>query len=267
MNWHRNPALCDRLAAEYTLGTLAGGARRRFVVMMQVHPDVARAVARWDARLAPLGAQLPELDADDALWDRIAERSFGRTASTSTSAARQPAHGAVAVVGRWWQRWLAPIPAAALSLGLVLGVAAPVVWQLQQSDRYDTQLPESYVGVLATAQGRPGLIVSSLRRGRTVDLKVIQRVALPPGSQLMLWTLDAQGVAQAVGPLPSLSANFVSLTLVEPAETSFNRAVELAVSIEPAGPPPAAPSGDFVYRGLCGKLWPVAPQAASKQRK
>ena len=178
MNLHRHPELLDRLAAEYALGTMHGGARRRFQALMRQHVVVTQAVARWDERLTPMTAQLPE----------------------------------------------------------------------------------SYVGVLATADGRQGLIVSSLRRGRALDLKVIQAVPVPAGSVAVLWTLDAQGRPQAVGPLPPLPAGgFVSVALPRVADELFARAVELAVSVEPAGSLPAQPGSAYVYRGLCGKLWKLPP--------
>lgn len=44
MNWYRHPATIDRLAAEYVLGSLHGGARSRFEQVMGAHPAVARAV-------------------------------------------------------------------------------------------------------------------------------------------------------------------------------------------------------------------------------
>jgi hypothetical protein len=41
----------------------------------------------------------------------------------------------------------------------------------------------------------------------------------------------------------------------------FGTATELALSIESANSTPLQPSGAFVYRGLCGKLWRArAPQ-------
>ncbi len=247
MNWHRSPELLDRLAAEYALGTLAGGARRRFEAVMRNELAVARAAARWATRLEPMGAELPPLDAGGALWSRIERSSFGTVSAT---------HSRPGWVQRI-QRLFAPVPAAALSLGLVLGLGVPLAWRVLQQDVHDTQLPDSYVGVLAEAAGRPGLIVSSLRRGRTVDLKVVHAVALPPGKVLVLWTLDAKGTARAVGPLPGLDSGFVSMTLDEPAEAAFARAVELAVSMETAGITPQTPTPPFVYRGLCGKLWRV----------
>jgi len=251
MNWHLNAELLDRLAADYTLGTMHGGARRRFEAAMRAHLSVAQAAARWDSRLAPLGEQLPPLPAGDALWSRIEQRTFGTGASSSAASA--------APVLRWWQRWLAPVPAGALAFGLMLGVATPLVWQTQQADTYDTQLPESYVGVLATAQGQQGLIVSSLRHGKTVDLKIIKAVPVASGSVLYLWSLDAKGQPQRVSPLPALTGGFVSLTLPGSSNDVFARAVELAVTMEPAGAEPREPTLPYVYRGLCGKLWRVPP--------
>jgi hypothetical protein len=51
------------------------------------------------------------------------------------------------------------------------------------------------------------------------------------------------------------AGKLVQLALDEPAEKVFFTAVELAVSIEPVGARPAAPSTPYVYRGLCGKVW------------
>jgi anti-sigma-K factor RskA len=245
MSLHRpTPELIDRLAAEYTLGTLRGGARRRIAKALASEPEWAQAVLRWQQRLLPLDEHVAPLPAGNALWARIERQAFGAPAAAAP---------------RWWQRLLAPLPAGALALGLMLGSLAPALWQQLQGG-IETQLPESYVGVLATAAGKPGLIVSSLRRGRVVDFKPLAPVAVAAGQQLVLWSLDAQGVAQAIAALPPLPpGRITSLPLPQPAEALFQRAVELAVSLEPAGALPTAPGGAFVYRGLCGKLWPVAP--------
>lgn len=261
MNWHRRPELLDRLAAEYALGTLAGGARRRFEAVMRRDSAVARAVARWSERLQPIDAKLPPLPAGDALWSRIEAKAFpaapAPVARPASSSAQRPAARPSAPT--WWQRWLAPVPAGALAFGLLAGALLPTVWQTLQADRLATQLPEAYVGVLATKDGRQGLVVSSLRRGLKVDLKRITAVPVPAGATLFLWTVDATGSFQPVGPLPA--GDFVTVALPRPAEAVFAKAVELAVSLEPAGTTPAQPSTDFVYRGLCGKVWPAPPPA------
>lgn len=254
MNWHRHPELLDRLAADYVVGTMRGGARRRFEATMQLHAEVARAAARWEQRLEPLGHALPALQPPQALWDRIEARSFGRATAPAAAPARAAGRG-------WLQRWLGPVPAAALSMGLVVGLALPVAWRGLDADPMQAQLPESYVGVLATAGGKPGLIVSSLRRGRIVDLKVIEAAAAPAGHRFVLWTLDAAGQPQRVGPLPALAKGQLRVDIGRSAEDLFARAVELAVSAE-ADPDAAVPTQPFAYRGLCGKLWP--PPAPSQ---
>lgn len=258
---HRPSAeLIDRLAADYVVGTMKGGARRRFAAALQTEPAVARAVMRWQERLLPLDDAVQPASASPALWARIEQQAFGSAATRATATATAAAKAAAPL--RWWQRLLAPVPAGALAFGLLLGSVGPGLWQqLAGPQGIDTQLPESYVGVLATAEGRTGLIVSSLRRGRVVDFKQVTPVAVPPGQTLFLWTLDAKGQAQAVGPMPQ--GNFVSVPLSQSAEQLFQRAVELAVSLEPVGSTPAQPGSAFVYRGLCGKLWPVLPQPAA----
>ena len=45
------------------------------------------------------------------------------------------------------------------------------------------------------------------------------------------------------------------MSIADTAEKVFFPAVELAVSVEPAGSAPTAPALPYVYRGLCGKLW------------
>lgn len=243
MNWYRNPSAIEPLAAAYVAGTLQGRARRRFEAAMQSQPALVDAVNTWTQRLAPLHHALPAHPPSPELWHRIARASPG----VAPVAAAAPS---------WWQRLLAPMPAGALALGLVVGTLVPVLWQAHGSHQRGMELPDSYVGVLGTAQGQPGLIVSSLRQGTVVDIKRVTPVDVPPGQTLYLWRIDKAGAVTAVAPLPDVPHGpFTRLTLSEPAEKVFFPAVELAVSLEPVGSQPAAPTTPFVYRGLCGKLW------------
>ncbi|MFG5408757.1 anti-sigma factor [Piscinibacter sakaiensis] len=158
-----------------------------------------------------------------------------------------------------WRRWLdallAPAPAFALAAGLFAGLLLPGLLPMLGDPEARTELPESYVGVLATTDGRPGLIVSSRRLGRVVDVKRVAEQPVPPGLTLYLWTIDAQGRPAPVAPLAA--GPFVRLTIPQPAEAVFAQAVELGVTAEPLGQAPAQPSGAWLYRGLCGKLWRV----------
>lgn len=239
MNWYRNPSAIEQLAAAYVAGTLRGRARRRFESVMQSRPELVAAVNDWTQRLGPLHQALPEQAHSAALWNRIAK------ATTHTAAAE--------AAPPWWRRLLAPAPAGALAMGLFMGVLVPVVWQAHTEQQRGMELPDSYVGVLATAQGQTGLIISSLRKGKRVDIKQVTPVDVPAGQALYLWRIDKAGAVAAVGPLPN--GKFTHLDLDESAEQVFFPAVELAVSLEPSGTRPDAPTSPYVYRGLCGKLW------------
>lgn len=235
--WHQHPETIDRLAAEYALGTLAAPARRRMEALMPQRHDIAQAVWSWHERLGGVLAAQKPLPVDPGGWQRLESRLFGDTHPTKPKPA-------------WWSRWLSPIPAGALAMGLLLGSVLGPLWEASRSS---AQLPESYVGVLANAEGKPGLIVSSLRKGLTVDLKQLSPVTVPEGRTLYLWTIDKAGQVQGVSAIPG--GAFVSAPLSRPAEDTFFPAVELAVSIETVGAAPPQPTGPFVYRGLCGKLW------------
>jgi anti-sigma-K factor RskA len=255
MNWYRHPDTVDRLAAEYVMGSMTPAVKRRFESVMHQQTDVAMAVQSWADATLPLLMTLPEQTPSPALWAHIEQR-------TQVMGVMGPKDQALP----WWQRWLAPIPAGAMAFGVMLGLTLPLAVNVSRTPPMqpptppttvasDLQLPASYVGVLATASGKPGLIVSSLRRGTKVDIKILSPVEVPAGSELFLWRIDKAGVMTPLGSVPAAKDKFAHLTLKEPAEAAFFPAVELAVSVETKGVTPVAPAGAFVYRGLCGKLW------------
>lgn len=241
MNWYQNAQTVEQLAGAYVLGTLQGRARNRFEAVMRRQPALLAAVDSWTQRLAPLHAALPAQAPSADLWSRIAK---------TTGTAPMPA---AAHKQSWWQRLLTPVPMGALAMGLVVGALAPAVWQAQLAHESDMELPDSYVGVLGTPQGKPGLIISSLRRGTVVDIKQVAPVVVPAGQTLYLWRIDKAGAMAALGPIQN--GKWTHLALDKTAEEVFFPAVELAVSLELVGAQPSAPTQPFVYRGLCGKLW------------
>lgn len=280
-HWSDSARALNELASQYVLGTLQGRARRRFESLMAQRPDVAERVADWEAHLHRMAQALPPVVPHPALWGKLARQAglpADAPAQPADPVAAAPAHAPAPVPARRpvpqqpgpLQRLLrglgallAPVPAGALALGLVGGLVIPQVFQaLNPPALGDTELPESYVGVLASANGRPGLIVASRRYGRVVDLKQVTPVSVPTGQTLFLWVIDAQGRTTPVGPVPS--GPFVQAPLADVAEKVFASAVELGVTLESVGSSPTVPNtpGDaWVFRGLCGKVWRVPPAA------
>ena len=240
MNWYQHPDTADKLAAAYVLGTLQGPARRRFEALLPKKALLSTAVSDWTRRLAPLLTTLPPQEPSSALWMAIEQRTVGRDSHSPKPESLR-------------RRIFSVIPAGALAMGILVGVLVPNMWQTLQSEDSQAQLPASYVGVLGTADGKPGLVVSSLRHGMWVDIKQLVPVAVPQGKRMYLWRIDVEGKTKLLGTIPS--GKWVQMPLQEPAENNFSQAVELAVSLEPADLIPQAPQLPYVYRGFCGKLW------------
>ena len=241
---YRRPELRDRLAAEYVLGTLHGHARARMQQLLRDDLLLQARVAFWEHKLLPMAAPLWAAAPSAKVWRAIAARVAPREA-----------------VRPWWARWfearLLGSLAAGLVLGLTLTLIGPALLERDAAEIQDSQLPQSYVGVLAAANGRTGVIVSSLRHGKVMDVKQVQPVPLEAGRTLYLWAIDADGATRPIGPVPQ--GSFVQVALAQTSETLFARAVELALSVESETAAPLLPNGPYVYRGLCGKLWRLPP--------
>lgn len=243
---YRRPELRDRLASEYVLGTLHGRARSRFRQLLREDPLLVDRVAFWERELTPLAEPLSVSAPSAKVWDAIAARV-------------SPNPGAQRVQQNWFGRWFGlrglGSLVAGVFLGLSVGLLDPGLFGRRDADTGENQLPESYVGVLATADGRTGMIVASRRFGQVMDVKQVKAVPAPAGKTLFLWAIAANGSARPIGPVPQ--GRFVQVPLAETSEALFSSAAELALSFEATDSVPAAPGGPYVYRGLCGKLWQV----------
>src|SRR3989475_12809428 len=73
-------------------------------------------------------------------------------------------------------------------------------------------LPQSYVGLLIDAAGKPTVLASSKRHGRLMTVKLLQPVIIPAGSVAQLWALPRDGgAAFPVGVVPGSGTATVGL--------------------------------------------------------
>jgi anti-sigma-K factor RskA len=240
--------LLEHLASSYVLGTLTGGARRRFERLQRDRADVRVRVTQWEARLGQLAMSVPVHKPSPAVWTAIAAR---------TQEAR-PQDAARAKAG--WLGWLRPAGfgfgglAAGVMAASLLFVSAPGIFLSsdQVAMRTGEKLPQSYVGLLTDAQGNGKLLVSSLRHGKTMTVKVIGPITPPASGTLMLWALPTDGPAFALGPVPT-AGSAVSL-LPDSSEKLLSKVSKLVVTLE-TGAAPAVPGPTVVFSGNCAKLW------------
>ena len=237
------PERLERLAREYALGTLAGPARRRFERLLRQAPAAARAVGAWQERLGELANAVPAMQPSESVWRALEQRLF-----TSRAAPERPL--------QWLRGLLSGRALAGALVGAFLCVALlrlqpGLIGMEPQSD----VLPQSYVGLLIDAAGKPTVLASSKRHGRLMTVKLLQPVDIPAGSVAQLWALPKDdSAAFPVGVVPGSGS--ATVALADTSEKLFFNVSRLAVSIE-AAPAKAGdkPSGDFVLSGHCVKLW------------
>ena len=233
MNLRGNEALRERLASEYVLGTLRGGARRRFESMMAGDAALRRTTREWQERLLPLAEFAPPVAPDQRVWRAIESRLAGQ--------GQGPAprwqfwrHGALAM---WRALGLASSALAALLLAAVLLDRPAVPDAARMSD----------IASLTDDAARPALVVTADRERGLMTVKVVASVALTPQQALQLWAVPRAGKPRSLGVLGAGR----ELTLPLPAGAIGNDVAVLAVSLEPRGgsPNPDGPSGPILYKG------------------
>lgn len=261
MNLSRYPQLIDMLAAEYVLGTLRGGARRRFQRYAEYDTAVRRAVDEWQRRIAPL-AELAEPRMPPAgVWEAI-ERRLGlvatREAARPRTVVETPARPSRSLFENlaFWRGWALGVTGlAAVAVVVAVRSLLPVATPPATAPTIAQQQPEtavSHVAVLNNKDSHPVMLVAWDETHSSMTLHPLGNVELPAGKAMELWGIPANGHPVALGMLPDSASGKVPAGVQKPESYAA-----LAVSIEAPGgsPNPNAPTGPVVFSG---KLLPVS---------
>lgn len=227
MKLRGNEALRERLAAAYVLGTLKGGARRRFEGLMHDDAALRRTTREWNERLGAMGEFVPAQQPPAQVWRAIERRLDLRPAG------RLAAWGQGALT--FW-RTLAVASSAVAAL-LLLNVTI---------DR-DRVPAVSDVATLTDAQAQAALVVTADRERKLLRVRVLAAAPLTPQQVLQLWAVGRDGQPRSLGLLDQ--GRELTLPLAEGA--LGEQVAMLAVSVEPAGGSrdPKGPSGPILYKG------------------
>jgi anti-sigma-K factor RskA len=256
MQLQNHPELLDRIAAAYALGTLRGGARRRFESIARQSPTARAAALLWHERLIVMTelqtAQVPSAN----VWKRI-ENMLDRPAPAVAAPAR-PRAG-------WWQAAfagsaLAAVVAAVISLdqGRDLDAQASQLAQLRseslQLARANTDLRAQmaaqpdirYVSVLHDDKAAPTMLVTYDPKHNTLTLKRVGGFQEGPDKSLQLWAVGGAPAPQSLGVLGG-----EAVIRLPAREQQVQQVPVLAVSLEPKGgvPGEGGPTGPVLFKG------------------
>jgi len=233
MNLRDNPALCDKLAAEYVLGTLKGGARRRFETLMRDDAMLRRLTAEWQTRLLPMAEFAPGQAPRAQVWRAIERRlGLGRTHAR-------------------WQFWRSESLLLWRSLGIgalatTLLLALLLRSALVEAPRFD------HLATLTDDTARTALLVTADSKRRLINVQLVQAAPVATEQTLQLWAVPKQGNPRSIAVLGDQREVTLDLTR----SALGDDVAMLAVSLEPRGGSPKAdgPSGPILYKGSWVKM-------------
>ncbi|HSV58151.1 MAG TPA: anti-sigma factor [Variovorax sp.] len=241
MNLSQNPRLLELLAASHALGTLRGGARRRFETLAREQPSVRAAALVWQGRLAGMGELQPSVEPDPAVWLRIQNLVEGEQQRSRMVRQREAPAG----VKGGWLRSLALWRGAAAAGALATVLAVVVGVQLEQRLR---QAPVvQYVAVLSDDQSAPSMLVTFDPKNRQLVLQRVGDYREGEDKSLQLWALPPGGAAPrslgVIGRGPALK--------LTAGEAQVRDVPALAISLEPLGGVPSerGPTGPVLFKG------------------
>ena len=222
----------EALAAEYVLGTLAAAEAERVRARLPLDAGLRDAVARWEARLAPLQALCPAEAPPPGLWERV-EASFRQAGAQDPAAAMTPL--AASVERR-------PRPGLGWAWGggaIAAGIAAVLLLRPAPAPQLMT--------VLLTERDQPAFLVEAGRDGGLSLAAVNRPAAVEAGRVRQLWALPPGATAPiSLGLLPAEAGRFsVAPGLVKP-----EAGMLVEITLEPAGGSPTGrPTGPILFIG------------------
>ena len=240
MNIAGNERLLDKLAAEYVLGTLKGGARRRYERWLRTDPVVQRATAEWQDRLHPMAEFASSLAPPPQVWRAIAAGLGLHAATTSADNTR---------TDRWaFWRGLRDDLSFWRGLGMVSTAMATILIAVLATRAPQPSVPvDSFIAMLADDKAQPVAVVTGDEKGHRLTVRLVVPQTIAADKSLELWAVPKSGSPRSLG---LLTANG-SISLPLPADVTPQTVQLLAVSLEPKGgsPNPNSPTGPIIYKG------------------
>ena len=258
MNLIKNSELLDRLAGSYALGTLRGGARRRFETLAREQAPVRVAALIWQTRITSLNELQPVSAPSPAVWTRIDNLLRAEQETHAIQAVRQAGlretTAATAGLGGWlhsvaWWRGAAAAGVLSTVVAVVMGLnmREQLGGEVQQLQARLLSTPQiDYVAVLADEQSAASMLVTFDPKNRKLTLQRVGRYQEGGDRSLQLWALPATGSPRSLGVLGQ-----ERVMRLAAAEAEVREVPTLAISLEPKGGVPSAggPTGPVLFKG------------------
>ncbi|CAA6828810.1 MAG: Anti-sigma-K factor RskA [uncultured Thiotrichaceae bacterium] len=233
MNRYQKPELYERLAMEYSLGTLKGQARSRFEKLMDIHPFIRVAVDEFDAKFAVLAEQVPEVKPPESVWKNIEANISAKQTVVST-----PEKKPFSLLTFFTQKGYA-------LAGIMVLISALFIFG---NPEFSSDSPVMFTSTLVSSNDEPMAEVVAMKSEMKMRIKLKEEIAVPEGKTLTFWCMpkDPSKPAMNMGTLVSTGSNEMELT--KQIWLGLIDAREFVISFEPSNANNLSPT-DNLYTG------------------
>jgi anti-sigma-K factor RskA len=265
MNILGRPDLMDRLAASYALGTLRGGARRRFETLARSSPTLRVMAQVWQERFMSLTELAPSEAPSPNVWKRIENVVANEAGPRPAAPTPSPGLDLLRRARNWWRAAAvaavaASVAAVAITLNLqgelegTRGQLAQLQAQGRQLASRNAELvaqvqaqPEiRYVSVLHDDKATPTMLVMYDPKHSMLMVRRMEGYRAEPDKSLQLWAVPPSGAPKSLGVLPEQSV--MQMPAPEP---MVAQSPLLAITVEPKGGVPEGmpATGPVIWKG------------------
>ncbi len=253
MNLLQNPELLDKLAAAHALGTLRGGARRRFEAMAREQAPVRAAALVWQSRVASMNELQAPSDPAPAVWTRIENLVRADREEQAMIVARakpsQPASrgGWLRSLALWRGTTAAGALATVLAVVTAVGLRDNLGAQIGELQaRLEATPAIEYVAVLNDDKASASMLVTFDPKSKKLTLQRVGGFQEASDKSLQLWALPPSGGPRSLGVLTQ-----ERLLQLAADQADVREVPALAVSLEPLGGVPSerGPTGPVLFKG------------------
>lgn len=214
----------DALIGEYMLGSLRGGARRRFERALREEPAVALRLRTLQQEFTPNYSERIAETPSAGGWQRL-EREL------NLAQHRAPWYSRVSFLRGW---------ALGVTAALVLGVALLAL-------RATTETTLTPIAQLALKGAPPSVTAAVSADRRTLELRADRPIVAGPLRSYELWVIPEGGTPLSLAVLGQIDG---TLRVPEAHVNHLRKGAVLAISVEPlGGSPTGGPTGPVILSG------------------
>ncbi len=233
-----NTDLRIRLAAEYVIGTLHGGARRRFEQFLKSDYALRAEVAEWETHFMPLIDRIKPVAPPDRVWANIQARIGGNSPFVTSNATSNT-------------RWLSNLKfwrGLGMGASLVATVLLATLFTLRSNVNADG---DPVMMAVLEDQGVARMVVEQPKSGLLM-VKMVKPWGARPNQSMELWVIPKDGAPRTLGVINDNGETRITMPDMDHRLTD---GTVFAITNEPKGGSPSGkPTGAIMCKGTIARM-------------